>query len=675
MNNKRATKRALLTSVTALVMCVVMLVGTTFAWFTDTASTGVNKIQAGNLDVALEMAVGKKDSGEVIWENAEGKTLQFKKATDAPANEQVLWEPGCTYELPQLRVVNNGNLALKYKVAISGITGDGKLCEVIDWYCNDDLIDATSMAVSEDTVLNANTAGDAFTLKGHMQETANNDYQGLSISGISVTVYATQAAVEYDSFNNTYDAGAEYAYVNNATELTEALNAGKNVLLNSTITLTEQLRIEKDVTINGNGNAIITAKPVQIAPTANVTIKNVSFTDPVNVSAAYGNKDVGSNIYAGSGAGRFTGKLVLDGCSFSGTRWDCVQAVVDDGAQVVINDCRFELNAAAPEGNKTRFIHIEAAQNSNADVKVTMTNNYFGASTYITEALIDIDYINIAGIDFGGNNVYIDTNADIYVCGPSMDRTISKADAYEKLGSKLVVADTQEDLNNAISSNTTATVKLTEKGTYTLPSLENKDVTIIGTKDTVINLTDVVKKANSVTFDGVTVNFGTNNYKGFQHTSPVVYKDCTINGFMTTYGDTVFESCTFNSGNDQYSINFYGGKNFTLTNCHFYGVNKNVYIYQETLDSDKNVTFTDCDFHMSATEDLKSAVMLNSAAYSFNGYKYNVVINNCTAEGARTEVAENVQGSTNYQGLYGLKHSPLVVEGTVTINGTTVYTH
>ena len=55
-NNQKATKRALLTSVMALVMCVVMLVGTTFAWFTDTASTAVNKIQAGNLDVALEMS-------------------------------------------------------------------------------------------------------------------------------------------------------------------------------------------------------------------------------------------------------------------------------------------------------------------------------------------------------------------------------------------------------------------------------------------------------------------------------------------------------------------------------------------------------------------------------------------------------------------------------------------
>ena len=99
MNNKKATKRALLTSVMALVMCVVMLVGTTFAWFTDTASTGVNKIQAGNLDIELEMQV--TENGETKWVKAEGETLQFKKAA-GHESEEVLWEPGCRYELPAL---------------------------------------------------------------------------------------------------------------------------------------------------------------------------------------------------------------------------------------------------------------------------------------------------------------------------------------------------------------------------------------------------------------------------------------------------------------------------------------------------------------------------------------------------------------------------------------------
>ena len=55
MTSSKSTKRALVSSALAILMCVAMLIGTTFAWFTDTASTGVNKIQAGNLDIELQM--------------------------------------------------------------------------------------------------------------------------------------------------------------------------------------------------------------------------------------------------------------------------------------------------------------------------------------------------------------------------------------------------------------------------------------------------------------------------------------------------------------------------------------------------------------------------------------------------------------------------------------------
>ena len=106
MNNKRATKRALLTSIMALVMCVVMLVGTTFAWFTDTASTGVNKIQAGNLDVELEY----KNSDTAVFTKADKNTKVFK--------DGALWEPGHV-EYVVLKVSNAGSLALKYKLGIN----------------------------------------------------------------------------------------------------------------------------------------------------------------------------------------------------------------------------------------------------------------------------------------------------------------------------------------------------------------------------------------------------------------------------------------------------------------------------------------------------------------------------------------------------------------------------
>lgn len=120
MNSHRQTKRALLTSVMALVMCVVMLLGTTFAWFTDTARTSVNKIEAGNLDVVLEMEDSASPTG---WKDAEGETLEFKKAAAAPVGRKGPLGAGCTYELPKLRVVNNGNLNLKYKIEITGIKG------------------------------------------------------------------------------------------------------------------------------------------------------------------------------------------------------------------------------------------------------------------------------------------------------------------------------------------------------------------------------------------------------------------------------------------------------------------------------------------------------------------------------------------------------------------------
>ena len=221
MNNKKATKRALLTSVTALVMCVVMLVGTTFAWFTDTASTGVNKIQAGNLDVALEMKnpnYNSLDRESKEWISAEGETLTFKTEDDRPA-DTIFWEPGCTYELPELRIVNRGNLALKYKVIINGIKGDAKLNEAIDWtisYGKDVTTDASNQvkvngeAVPGEYFLLREGAADTLTIKGHMKEEAGNEYKGLSIDGISITVIATQYTYEFDSKDDQYDKDAKY---------------------------------------------------------------------------------------------------------------------------------------------------------------------------------------------------------------------------------------------------------------------------------------------------------------------------------------------------------------------------------------------------------------------------------------------------------------------------------
>ena len=239
MTNRKSTKRALLGSVMAMVLCLAMLVGATFAWFTDIASTGVNKIQAGNLDVQLVDENGN---------SLEGKTLEFKKAANAAEGEAVLWEPGCTYELPAVYVKNNGKLALKYKVTITGINGSAKLNDVIDWTIND-------ADLSADHSLAAGATSEALTIKGHMKESAGNEYMNESIDGIAITVAATQDTVENDSFGNTYDKDAEYPIVamdtlqeliNNATEPVSAKLEGN---IAGSLTVPQG----KEVTLDLNG--------------------------------------------------------------------------------------------------------------------------------------------------------------------------------------------------------------------------------------------------------------------------------------------------------------------------------------------------------------------------------------------------------------------------------------
>lgn len=224
MTKSKQTKSALFSSVVALLLCFAMLLGTTFAWFTDNASSNVNKIQAGTLDIEL-----LDESGNSL----EGQTLSWQKAK-GHENEEVLWEPGCTYNLQTITIKNKGNLALKYKIEINGIQGDAKLNEAIDWTItnNDTVSDLGadhSLAVG---------GSDTLTISGHMKETAGNEYQGLSIDGIAITVLATQDTVEYDSNNNQYDKDALYygeapegaVVVSSAEELKNAVTNGASTV-------------------------------------------------------------------------------------------------------------------------------------------------------------------------------------------------------------------------------------------------------------------------------------------------------------------------------------------------------------------------------------------------------------------------------------------------------------
>ena len=203
-----STKRALFASVLSFLLCVTMLVGSTFAWFTDTATASVNSIKAGNLEIELQM---KDNDGN--WVNAEGKALPFLVEGKIPAADtQIFWEPGCTYYVPQIRVLNKGNLAVKIEYLPEALGVTGKLAEVLTFTAKvfDENGNENPDINIEPEILKPGEASPVWSFGYHMDENAGNEYQNATASGMYLTVVAAQATSEKDSNGDQYDKKAEY---------------------------------------------------------------------------------------------------------------------------------------------------------------------------------------------------------------------------------------------------------------------------------------------------------------------------------------------------------------------------------------------------------------------------------------------------------------------------------
>ena len=292
MTNRKSTKRALLGSVVAMVLCLAMLVGATFAWFTDTASTGVNKIQAGNLDVALEYSTDFK-----TWNKVTDTTKLFEDST--------VWEPGRT-EVVYLRVKNAGTLALKYTVGMYNINeGKGKNVAGEYYYLSNYVklgaVETTAAYADREAAINAVNA-EAKTLKsigssaiigedqmvmlapeadaktyalvlymptevGNEANPKNNDPYWASKFSFGISVNATQAEYENDSYDNTYDHDAPELFS------AESFSYGTH-------------EITKNIQANGRYGAVQAEKTAQITIDADVYAVYTKGKDGQNAAMA-----------------------------------------------------------------------------------------------------------------------------------------------------------------------------------------------------------------------------------------------------------------------------------------------------------------------------------------------------------------------------------------------------
>ncbi len=721
MTNRVSTKRALVLSLLSMLLCVSMLIGSTYAWFTDTATTAVNKIQSGTLDVALEMST---DNG-ATWTNAEGKTLNFMTADN---RAEILWEPGCTYALPLLRVVNKGNLSLKYEIVITGIDGDAELNDAIEW----------TLPATVKSNLAAGATSDAIAISGHMKETAGNEYQGKSIDGIAITVYATQYTGESDSNGNTYDENAPIVYPEGVT----AESFGSNVAVDgegnsyatfktamesvadkgalyfkadATVDFPTHLNVTKNVTIYANGTnfsgkdiSIGTyAAPANAETTVNIyNAKNlVVWGQPVGDRADVWNVNFYDCVNEGYNFLMYRGEtavaklnLTMTNCRATGYEDSIVHTTAD--GSITIKNCLFISNCApiniAHKQSGTMTVTVEDSTFS-ACGKVNPSNDYFAPARFVNNSATGTLNVTLKNNTFVGT---IGTNGDIllgdYRVGKESnpftativtDKAVmvksSVAPAYSYNGGtvdvkKADVKASQEAVEDAITAGN-GTIELAPNGTFTLDNgianegANSRNITFVGdgtaTVDVVTNAVSAeggmlnYQRGSTFTFENLTIQGGEGNFDGIV-CDELVYKNCTIKGKLTLYGKATFINCVFeNDMANQYSIWTWGGTDVTFEGCTFNTNGKAILLYgQATEAKPTNLVVKNCTFN-----DRKNGAAGKAAIEIGNDYNatYTLTVENATVNGF-------ADGKNTGSKLWANKNSMDAAHLTVTIDGTRV---
>lgn len=259
-SNMKETKKHLWLSAVSLMLCMVLLVGTTFAWFTDSVVSKDNVIQAGRLSVEL-------------WGNGTQITDQSE-----PVFNYDKWEPGYSTGA-ELQVRNTGTLAVEFELEFQRVVATQGLEHVIDVYAGEQKLGTlASFMNGEDLdtgILEAgeNSVGVTYTLK--MREDAGNDYQNAEAT-FDIVLRAKQATVETDGFGSSdYDKDAEYdGEVSTEASLIAAAKNGGNYKLTCDIALEEVLTVDAgtELVLNLGGNEITSTDTYPISNKGNLTL-------------------------------------------------------------------------------------------------------------------------------------------------------------------------------------------------------------------------------------------------------------------------------------------------------------------------------------------------------------------------------------------------------------------
>ena len=666
----KSTKRALIVSVLSLFICFTMLLGTTYAWFTDSVTSAGNIIKTGTLEVEMHWAKATEDPSSANWQDASAGAI-FKHQN---------WEPGYV-EARHIKISNVGSLALKYKLAISPNGEVSELADVIDVYfvdpavkveTRDSLAALTPVGTLREMIEDPDGAAYGSLLKDEvktvtialkMRENAGNEYQNLSIgTSFSVVLMATQDNVEADDLDENYDdIEIPEMHIENIDGVTygSTIDGDRVMISVDDYTLTT-FTVDDKVTVLGTGDGVNDNDRVfgKNAPLTSLTLPEGLTEIKDNALNALPNLttvNIPSTVKTiGIQSFRTTGMSEV-------TLPENVETVKLGAFRDMAN-----LTTVTVEGN------------------VAFDNYAFRSCPNLTSIYLLGDDVTFAGSQFATHSDNGDaTGITIYVKNATVAARVyaaqTSAYGYEVkiLGDAVDGSDAQEvvkatnntQLDDAIQAGTTTVVL--GSGNYIIPdSAQGKTLTIVGNGDTVVATQDdgsyegcdYSLDGATVTFEGITINTDSTTYTGYARCKGT-YNNCTINGTFTLYDNSTFNNCEFNVTGDVYNIWTWGASEATFNNCTFNSDGKAILLYGG---SNTKLTLNGCTFNDNGgLTDLKAAVEIGDDY----GTSFELIVNDTEVNGYEI----NNKGINTGTTLWGNKNSMPKERLNVVVDGVDVY--
>lgn len=571
----RNIKRSLLTSVLSLLLCVSMLVGSTFAWFTDSVVSQGNIIKSGTLDVQMYWADGK--------ENPDDDATTWTDASAGAIFNNDLWEPGYT-EVRHINIKNNGTLALKYQLHIEPTGEVSKLTDAIDVYYidpavqvsertnlsgNDKLGTLTEVLAGFDTTASGTLKSQEevkITLALKMRETAGNEYQGLGLgSSFNVALLATQLDYEEDTYGPDYDEdlttpdqdgdmlvekdGIQYLYRADGSHWLYLVTPEYD---KDTVVVPEGVDTIGGSSFSNNTNVknvvfSSTVRTVRTNSFKNSTVESIVLNEgleSLSIERAFNQAKNLKHVEFPSTL-KYLGKQ-----SFALTAMESLTlpATIEVLAEGVFRDMP-NLKTVTIKGN-TEIGNFAFRSCPNLKTVYLLGDDvtFTGTSQVFTHAGTG---------DAKGITVYVENET-------VANRLRAASTSTQNLTIVTPTAvTTNSELSNALVNNSSIVL---ENGEYSLPSLANYSGIVIDGGN---------KEETVIGGSGVATGFGSNF--GKDTTIKNVTFSGTSNGVRYSYangGTTTFENCVF-SGNSTYGfhIDESNGATFIFNNCTFVGFN------------------------------------------------------------------------------------------------------